>query len=196
MSGIIARIVAWIGAVLVFMRRPGERENAPAFGQTPSVPKAKPQGIPTLKMPTAEGWNDGNKPTAAPGLAVNAFARDLDHPRWIYVLPTGDVLVSEAVQEGRPPQKAFDYAMQATMRRARALGKSANRISLFRDADGDGSAEIREVFLEGLHQPFGMAVAGDRFFVGNTDGIVAFHIAQCANGFEAHSGMFIVDTFL
>lgn len=178
MSGIIARLVAMIGAVLVFMRRSGERDNAPAFGQAPSVPKAKPQGIPTLKMPTAQGWEGDNKPKAAAGLVVNAFARDLDHPRWIYVLPTGDVLVSEAIQEGRPPEKAFDYAMQATMRRARALGKSANRISLFRDADGDGSAEVREVFLDGLHQPFGMAVAGDRFFVGNTDGIVAFPYAE------------------
>jgi len=174
MSGLIARIVAMIGAVLVFMRRSGEQANAPAFGQAPAIPEAKPQGLPTLKMPTAEGWHGGDTPTAAPGLAVNAFAENLDHPRWIYVLPTGDVLVSEAVQEGRPPEKAFDYAMQATMRRARALGRSANRITLFRDEDGDGVAEISKVFLERLNQPFGMAVAGNRFYVGNTDGIVAF----------------------
>ena len=180
MSSLIARIVAMIGAVLVFMRRSGERGNAPAFGQTPSIPKAKPQGLPTLKMPTAAGWQGGAKPTAAPGLAVNAFAEKLDHPRWIHVLPTGDVLIAEAVQEDGPPEKMFDYAMQATMRRARALGKSANRITRFRDADGDGVAEIRDVFLEGLHQPFGMAVAGDRFYVGNTDGIVAFPYAEGA----------------
>ncbi len=174
MSNIVARIVAMIGAVLVFMRRAGERANAPAFGQTPTIPDASPQGIPTLKMPTAKGWAAGDTPKAAPGLAVNAFAENLDHPRWIYVLPTGDVLVAEAIQEGRPPETAFDYAMQSTMRRARALGKSANRISLFRDADGDGVADVRELFLDGLNQPFGMAVADDRFYVGNTDGIVAF----------------------
>ena len=174
MSNIVARIVAMIGAVLVFMRRAGERANAPAFGQTPTIPDASPQGIPTLKMPTAKGWAAGDTPKAAPGLAVNAFAENLDHPRWIYVLPTGDVLVAEAIQEGRPPETAFDYAMQSTMRRARALGKSANRISLFRDADGDGVADVSELFLDGLNQPFGMAVAGDRFYVGNTDGIVAF----------------------
>lgn len=174
MSSIIAHIVATVGGVLAFMRRAGERANTPAFGQAPSIPVAAPQGIPTLKMPTAKGWHDGETPKAAPGLVVNAFAENLDHPRWIYVLPTGDVLVSEAIQEGRPPEKAFDYAMQATMRRARALGKSANRISLFRDADGDGIAEVREVFLGGLNQPFGMATVGDRFYVGNTDGIVAF----------------------
>ena len=192
MSSLIARIVALIGAVLVFLRRPGERVNAPAFGETPLVPEAKPQMIPTLKMPTAAGWNDGEKPKTAPGLTVNAFAKGLDHPRWIYVLPTGDVLVSEAIQEGRPPEKAFDYAMQATMRRARALGKSANRITLFRDADGDGVAEISEVFLDGLSQPFGMAVANGRFFVGNTDGIVAFPYADSATRIEGE-GKKLVD---
>ncbi|MEM8950990.1 MAG: sorbosone dehydrogenase family protein, partial [Pseudomonadota bacterium] len=146
----------------------------PVFGGTPEIPKAQAQGIPTLKMPTARGWNPGETPTAAAGLRVNAFAEDLDHPRWIYVLPSGDVLVSEAIQEGRPPKTAFDYAMQSTMRRARALGKSANRISLWRDRDGDGVAEVREVFMEGLSQPFGMALIDETFYVGNTDGIVAF----------------------
>ncbi|MGI9501119.1 MAG: PQQ-dependent sugar dehydrogenase [Geminicoccaceae bacterium] len=180
MSSLIARIVAMIGAVLVFMRRSGERANAPAFGQTPTIPDASPQGIPTLKMPTAKGWDADHTPKAAPGLAVNAFAENLAHPRWIHVLPTGDVLVAEAIQEGRPPETAFDYAMQSTMRRARALGKSANRISLFRDADGDGVAEVREVFLEGLNQPFGMAVADGNFYVGNTDGIVAFPYVEGA----------------
>jgi len=184
MSSIIARVVAMIGAVLVFMRRAGERANAPAFGKAPAIPDAKAQGLPTLKMPTARGWDRGNTPKAAPGLAVNAFAENLDHPRWIYVLPTGDVLVAEAIQEGRPPEKVFDYAMQSTMRRARALGKSANRISLFRDADGDGVADVREVFLDGLNQPFGMAVTDDRFYVGNTDGIVAFPYVEGATRIE------------
>ncbi len=68
----------------------------------------------------------------------------------------------------------FSYAMQATMRRARALGVSANRITLLRDRDGDGVAETRETFMEGLSQPFGMALIGDTFYVGNTDGVVAF----------------------
>ena len=141
----------------------------------PSFPTAKPQGaIPTLKMPTARGWSDGQLPTAAPGLKVNAFATGLKHPRWINVLPNGDVLIAEATQVAGPIRNMFHYAMQATMRRAAALGESANRITLLRDTDGDGVAEKREIFMEGLNQPFGMALLGDTFYVGNTDGVVAF----------------------
>jgi glucose/arabinose dehydrogenase len=140
------------------------------------IPAGKPQGrIPTLKMPTAKGWSEGETPTAAPGLKVNAFAAGLDHPRWLQVLPNGDVLVAEAMNEPRAGMRnIFDYAMVSTMRRAAAVGISANRITLLRDADGDGVAETREVFLEGLNQPFGMALVGDSFYVGNTDGLVAF----------------------
>ncbi len=148
----------------------------PAWGSAPAIPEAKPQGsIPTLKMPTAQGWAQGQTPVAAPGLAVNAFATGLDHPRWIYVLPNGDVLIAESSNVARANMRnLFDYAMVSTMKRAGAVGVSANRITLLRDADGDGVAEIQEVFLEGLNQPFGMALLGDTFYVGNTDGIVAF----------------------
>src|SRR5256714_8149225 len=175
MSGIFARVVALIGAVALLWRRMQGSAPAPAWGNAPAIPEAKPQGaIPTLKMPTAQGWSDGQKPTAAPGLKVNAFAKDLDHPRWINVLPNGDVLVAESTQIAGPPRSVFHYAMQATMRRAAALGVSANRITLLRDLDGDGVAEGRGVFMEGLSQPFGMALVGDTFYVGNTDGVVAF----------------------
>jgi hypothetical protein len=125
-------------------------------------------------MPTARGWDKGQLPTAAPGLKVNAFATGLEHPRWIEVLPNGDVLIAESTQIQGPPRSVFHYAMQATMRRAAALGVSANRITLLRDRDGDGVAEVRGAFMEGLNQPFGMALVGDTFFVGNTDGVVAF----------------------
>jgi glucose/arabinose dehydrogenase len=146
------------------------------LGGQPDDPRSETQGaIPTLKMPTARGWDPGQTPIAAGGLKVNAFATDLDHPRWIYVLPNGDVLIAESSNVPRQVMRSvFDYAMVATMRRARAVGVSANRITLLRDADGDGVAEIREVFLEGLNQPFGMALVGDTFYIGNTDGLVAF----------------------
>jgi glucose/arabinose dehydrogenase len=150
-------------------------DPTPAWGDSPAIPEAKPQGaIPTLKMPTARGWDPGQTPTAASGLKVNAFATDLDHPRWIELLPNGDVLVAEAMSMDRSPRSLFDYAMVSTMRRARAMGVSPNRITLLRDADNDGVAEIREVFLDGLNQPFGMALVDDTFYVGNTDGLVAF----------------------
>jgi glucose/arabinose dehydrogenase len=145
-----------------------------AFGTAPEIPEARKQGIMTLKMPAAEGWKDGHLPTCAPGLKVNAFASGLDHPRWIKVLPNGDVLVAESKEQAGPPKTLMDHAAQATMRRVKAIGKSANRVTLWRDADGDGTAEIREVFVENQNQPFGMELVGDRFYLGNTDGIRVF----------------------
>ena len=174
-SGAFAQIVALVGAGAVAVRRVTGGVHAPALGSTPAIPTAKPQGdIPTLKMPTAKGWPQGHKPTAAPGLKVNAFAAGLKHPRWIKVLPSGEVLVAEALMVAVPVKTLFDYAMASTMRRAAALGVSPNRITLLHDADGDGTAEVREVFLDGLNQPFGMALLDDTFYVGNTDGVVAF----------------------
>src|SRR5262245_51559738 len=166
-SGVFAQIVALIGAAALQWRRLQGVPQEAAWGSTPVVPPAKPQGaVPTLKMPTAQGWAKGQKPVAAPGLKVNAFATDLDHPRWIEVLPNGDVLVAESTQIPGPVRSVFGYAMQATMRRANALGVSANRITLFRDKDRDGVAETRTTFMEGLNQPFGMALLGDVFYVG------------------------------
>jgi glucose/arabinose dehydrogenase len=174
-SSVFAQVVALIGGVALKWRRIQGVPQKAAWGNTPDIPEAKPQGaLPTLKMPTARGWRDGEKPVAAPGLQVNAFATGLKHPRWINVLPNGDVLIAEATQVAGPIRTVFHYAMQATMRRAAALGVSANRITLLRDRDGDGVAEIRETFMEGLNQPFGMALIGDTFYVGNTDGVVAF----------------------
>jgi hypothetical protein len=174
-SSLFARLVAVVGGTALQYRRLTEGSPEPAWGATPAIPEARPQGaIPTLKMPTARGWDPGHLPVTAPGLKVNVFAAGLDHPRWIEVLPNGDVLVAEAMSHDRPPRSVYDYAMIATMRRADAMGKSANRITLLRDADGDGVAEIRETFLSGQNQPFGMALVGETFYVGNTDGVVAF----------------------
>ena len=170
-----ARVVALIGAAAVAFRRATGGAHEPAWGSAPVIPAAKAQGsLPTLKMPTAQGWSPGQTPVAAPGLRVNAFAAGLKHPRWIHVLPNGDVLVAEATNADRAPRSVFDFAMTSTMRRAGAMGASANRITLLRDADGDGVAEIQTVFMEGLNQPFGMALLGDTFYVGNTDGVMAF----------------------
>ncbi|MFN3274228.1 MAG: PQQ-dependent sugar dehydrogenase [Paracoccus sp. (in: a-proteobacteria)] len=170
---LLAKATAIVGGAMVALRR----FNAPrtqAVGTAPTIPEARKQGIMTLKMPTAKGWEAGHVPSAAAGLRVNAFASGLEHPRWIEVLPNGDVLVAESKEQPPPPRTLMDRAAQATMRRARAIGISANRITLWRDADGDGTAEIREVFLQDQNQPFGMALVGDTLHVGNTDGIVAF----------------------
>jgi glucose/arabinose dehydrogenase len=177
LSTIFGRLVALIGDATVLLRRREGAAHQPAFGSSPTIPAAKPQGIPTLKLPTARGWSEGQTPVATPGLRVNAFATGLRHPRWIHVLPNGDVLVAEARPEAERVSSLFDYAMSSTLQRAAAVGISANRITRLRDPDGDGVAETREVFLDGLNQPFGMALVGNTFYVGNTDGVVAFPYA-------------------
>ena len=122
------------------------------------------------------GPSGGATPVPAAGLRVAAFASGLDHPRWLLVLPNGDVLVAES---NAPPKPAgstgvMDWIAGQVMKRAGAGVPSANRITLLRDADGDGVAELQTPLLEGLRQPFGMALVGDQFYVGNTDGVVVF----------------------
>lgn len=174
-SGVFAHMVAMVGKAAIAWRSLQGSVQQQAIGATPTIPTARPQGsIPTLKMPTARGWAPGHKPVAAAGLQVNAFATGLKHPRWIHVLPNGDVTVAEALLAPGPVRSIFDYAMLSTLKRAAAVGPSPNRITLLRDADGDGVAETRETFLDGLSQPFGMALLGDTFYVGNTNGVVAF----------------------
>ena len=146
------------------------------MGATPTLPQPKTNLIPTVKIAPAQGWPDGTMPTAMAGLAVTALARDLDHPRWVYVLPNGDVLVAES---NKPPkaEKSFSvksWVMGMVMKKAGAGVPSANRVTLLRDADGDGAAETRSVFLEGLHSPFGMALVGANLYVANADAIVRF----------------------
>ena len=179
-ANLFSRVVAMIGAAAILMRRWGKESDTPVFGSDPVIPEAKPQGIPTLKMPTAQGWSDGHTPTAAQGLRVNKFAGDLIHPRWIHVLPNNDVLVAEALPDTDPVKSAFDYAIVSTMKRAAALGVSANRITRFRDSDGDGVGDERTLFLENQNKPFGMAMLNETFYVGNTDGVVAFPYSEGA----------------
>jgi len=186
LSSVFAQLVALVGDAAILWRRLQGSVQQQAVGVTPTIPAARPQGrIPTLKMPTARGWAPGQTPVAAPGLKVNAFATGLKHPRWIQVLPNGDVTVAEALFLPGPIKNVFDYAMVSTMRRAAAVGVSPNRITLLRDANRDGVAETREAFLEGLSQPFGMALLGDTFYVGNTDGVVAFPYTSGATRINA-----------
>src|SRR6201994_2640553 len=172
---VFSRVVEQVGAAAIALRGQDGRKVVQAVGDNPTIPVAKPQGsIPTLKMPTARGWKPGEAPKPAPGLKVNAFATDLKHPRWICVLPNGDVLTAEALLTPETPSSLFEYAMFSTLKRAAAMGESPNRITLLRDADRDGVAETKHTFLDRQNQPFGMALVGDTFYVGNTDGVVAF----------------------
>ena len=168
-----------IASLSVMLSGCGDSAKLPeqaSTGANPPIPAPDKSLIPTVNIATAKGWRDGGKPTAAAGLEVTAYAQDLDHPRWIYVLPNGDVLVAETNAPERPEEgKGIKgWIMQAVQKRAGAGVPSANRITLLRDTDGDGVAETRTVFLEGLHSPFGMALVGHDFYVANTDAVMRF----------------------
>jgi glucose/arabinose dehydrogenase len=167
------------GALILLLAACGDKSTLPVgadVGLNPVIKAPVRTVIPTVDIAPARGWPDGGKPVAAAGLAVNAFATGLDHPRWLYVLPNGDVLVAETNAPERPEgrQGIRGYVMGKVMAMAGAAVPSANRITLLRDADGDGVAEVKRVFLQGLNSPFGMALVGDMLYVANTDGIVRF----------------------
>ena len=144
------------------------------MGATPTLPPPKNTLIPTVNIAPAKGWPDGVMPTAMAGLAVTALATGLDHPRWVYVLPNGDVLVAESNAPPKPEdsQGIKGKIMKMVMAKTGAGVPSANRITLLRDADGDGKAEIRTVFLQNLNSPFGMALVGNDLYVANSDALV------------------------
>lgn len=146
------------------------------IGPHPQLPPPNPTLIPTLNIAPAKGWPVNGKPVAAAGMTVNAFAAGLNHPRWLYVLPNGDVLVAETNAPPRPDDKPglTSWIMKQVMSEAGAGVPSANRITLLRDADGDGVAETRTVFIDGLNSPFGMALIGNDFYVANTNELLRF----------------------
>ncbi|HEX6998557.1 MAG TPA: sorbosone dehydrogenase family protein [Gammaproteobacteria bacterium] len=159
----------------------------PGVGPDPALPPPDPQLIPTIEIASAVGWPQGATPRAGAGLAVNVFAMGLDHPRWLYVLPNGDVLVAETNAPPRPDdgKGIKGWFMRRVMERAGAGVPSANRITLLRDADGDGRADVRTPLLEGLSSPFGMALVGDDLYVANTDAIVRFPYREGATSITA-----------
>ena len=146
------------------------------MGASPTLPAPVTRLIPTVNIAPARGWPEGVKPVPMAGLAVTALAANLDHPRWLVVLPNGDVLVAESNAPAKPEdgKSLKGLVMKWVMGRAGAGVPSANRITLLRDADGDGQAETRSVFLEGLNSPFGMALVGNALYVANTDAVLRF----------------------
>ncbi|HEU4459089.1 MAG TPA: sorbosone dehydrogenase family protein [Methylibium sp.] len=147
-------------------------------GPSPQLPPPHKTLLPTVNIAPAKGWTEAQQPKPADGQRVQPFATGLDHPRWLLVLPNGDVLVAESNAPPRPERKGLrTWVMNKVMARAGAGVPSADRITLLRDADGDGVAEIRHAFADaddGLHSPFGMALVGDRLYVANTDAVVSF----------------------
>ncbi|MCP1464767.1 sorbosone dehydrogenase family protein [Pseudomonas sp. S3E17] len=145
-------------------------------GPSPQLPEPNKTLIPTVNIAPAIGWPEGVKPTAAAGTHVAAFAEGLDHPRWLYVLPNGDVLVAETNAPPKPDDSKGirGWVMEKVMGRAGAGVPSPNRITLLRDADHDGVAETRTVFLENLNSPFGMTLVGNDLYVADSDKLLRF----------------------
>ena len=148
-------------------------------GPQPVLPPPQRTLIPTVNIATAQGWPTGATPRAAPGLRVAAFATGLEHPRWLYTLPNGDVLVAETNAPPKPEDAKGikGWVMGLVMKRAGAGVPSANRITLLRDTDGDGVADLRSVLLEGLNSPFGMALVGNDLYIANSDAVLRFPYA-------------------
>ena len=162
--------------VLAACGEPAKLTVADGSGVQPELPAPSPSLIPVIDIAPATGWASGRMPVAAHGLAVAAFARDLDHPRWLYVLPNGDILVAETnAPERESARKGIKKVVMArAMKKAGSATPSADRITLLRDADGDGDPEVRTTFAADLHSPFGMALVGDDFYVANTDAVLRF----------------------
>jgi glucose/arabinose dehydrogenase len=145
------------------------------YGANPQLPAPHHGVIPTVKIAKVVGWAPGQTPVAAPGFRVEAFATGLDHPRWLYVLPNGDVLVAETNGPAHPPPKDLrGMAEKLVMGAAGADVASPNRILLLRDSKGAGAADSRSVFLSGLNSPFGMTLVGDQLYIANTDALLRF----------------------
>lgn len=169
-------LIVALAAGLVACGESSTLQVSDGTGPAPQLPAPNKTLIPTLNIAEAVGWPEGAKPTPAAGLRVTAFAEGLDHPRWLYVLPNGDVLVAETNAPPKPDDAKGirGWVMKKVMGRAGAGVPSANRITLLRDADLDGIAETRSVFLENLNSPFGMTLVADDLYVADTDRLIRF----------------------
>ena len=144
------------------------------IGPSPQLPAPHRTLIPTVNTAKAVGWREGERPTPAPGLVVAPFAEGLDHPRWLSTLPNGDVLVAETNAPPKPEdgKGIRGFFMKKIMSGAGAVTQSADRITLLRDTDGDGRADVRSVLVAGLHSPFGMTLAGGQLYIADSDALL------------------------
>ena len=174
---LLVAVVVVAGVGVVYLSR--EQATVPieqTYGPNPTLAEPNPTWIPTMNVAKATPWPEGTQPTAAKGFAVNEFAGGLDHPRWLHVLPNGDVLVAESNRPPKPDEgfSIRSFVMGVIFSQAGADVPSANRISLLRDQDGNGVAEKKTEFLTGLFSPFGMALLNNKLYVANADALVAF----------------------
>jgi len=183
-----------IAALVAACGSPARLPVSAETGVNPVIPRPKESVIPVINVVTAKGWPNDATPVAGEGLTVRAFASGLDHPRWLYVLPNGDVLAAESNAPKRPDDNKGIKGFFFKFFQAKAGGAapSMNRIVLLRDTNGDGVADTRSIFLSGLYAPFGMTLVGDELYVANSDGIVRFPYTTGVTNIVA-SGVKVVD---
>ncbi len=184
--------LAAIAALPLLLTACGDKALLPesaGIGPTPTLPEPRTSMIPTLHIAPAKGWPDGAAPATVAGTTVSRFGAGLQHPRWVYVLPNGDVLVAESDAPPKPEGSSKGgpkaWVQGLVMKKAGSKTPSADRISLLRDTDGDGVAETKTVFLENLVSPYGMALVGSELFVANADALVKFPYEQGATKIAA-----------
>lgn len=191
-------VVASVSLLTLLLAACGDEAKLPlaaGTGPNPQLPEPRQTMLPTVQVAAVERWTDSAIPAAAPGLRAVSFAEDLDHPRWLYVLPNGAVLVAESNAPPKPEDTkgVKGFFMKMMMKRAGAGTPSANRITLLRDSDGDGKAELRRVFLEGLNSPFGMALVGNDLYVADTDAVRRFTYLAGETRLADSTGQKLVD---
>ncbi|WP_174291520.1 PQQ-dependent sugar dehydrogenase [Sphingomonas bacterium] len=171
---VLALVLVVAVGIAVYLGWPDQAQLplAAVTGRRPTIGEPRGQIIPTVGVAKAVGWHDGATPVAAAGLKVRPFATGLDHPRWLYRLPNGDVLVAESNSPPRPGNGITMTVMRWLLGTAGAGGASPDRITLLRDADGDGVAETRTVFMTGLHSPHGMTLFKGQLYIADTDALV------------------------
>ena len=184
---VLVVLIAIAGTTFYVMSRPdvARFSTAELSGRVPVMASVRPETFPTIRVPEVTGFAANAAPRAAKGLAVTRFAEDLDNPRTVLPLPNGDVLVAESQSPPRKDSGIEGVVMKRLMAQAGAGGASANRITLLRDADGDGKAEVKLPYLTGLNSPYGMVLVGDTLYVANTDALLAFPYVAGANSITA-----------
>ncbi|TPI54494.1 MULTISPECIES: sorbosone dehydrogenase family protein [unclassified Mesorhizobium] len=147
------------------------------IGPNPNLPEIKQYLFPPMHLASVVGWKKDETPTVAQGLQIHALATGLQHPRSLYILPNGDVLVVESKAPPEPPAKRpKDIVMGLIESLVTSGGDTgpSNRITLLRDSNGDSVPDVRDVFLDHLNSPFGVALVGNDLYVANTDAIMRY----------------------
>ncbi|HEY8572349.1 sorbosone dehydrogenase family protein [Phenylobacterium sp.] len=174
MRVLLTGTLAAVAIVLAACMAAGSSDPLVGFGPNPPLPKPQKALLPTIGAPDAVGWPAGAAPKAPPGFTVTRFAEGLDHPRWLLVLPNGDVLVAQSSSEPKPPKGIRGFFQNLIMKKVGSQQPSPNLITLLRDGDGDGVAETRTVFARGVKRPFGMTLVGNTLYVATDHSVVRF----------------------